>query len=315
VRSEHRWVILWVMSERGTQERRGASNGVMRLWSGLALALLASAIGAACGSNSVRQGENPPPASTRTDTPYLWLSSTTILPAGGHLAVAVMNPTSSEITYGVPGSFDRWDGHGWVNAGGWGGSLDQWGGFGDVTHGSGGATLAIGFVAPPHQVGTVEYFTMPSLTPGWYRLGIVGKAFGIVQVAVGATAPVLDNSPTLTVTPELLPTSGGVVGLDGFPPPAGVVTFDQVNQFNQQLAPSVILQKLQGTHWVDIGTLQAHRPPPPYIEHPSGVGLIIPPLAPGAYRLVRHSPTVGELSRQFWVIQPPAGVALIPTPA
>jgi hypothetical protein len=95
-------------------------------------------------------------------------------------------------------------------------------------------------------------------------------------------APVLANSPTLTVTPELLPTSGGVVGLDGFPPPAGVVTFDQVNQFNQQLAPSVIPQELQGTHWVDIGTLQAHRPPPPHIEHSARVGVIIPALTPGA---------------------------------
>jgi hypothetical protein len=287
----------------------------MRLRGVLALAISTAVIAAACNSNSpVNQADSPPAVTPGTDTPYLWVSATKIPPSGGDLAVAVVNPTNTTLSWPGNGSLDRWNGQRWVTTATWTGSLDQWGGFGGLTHDSGGANTLLLLTADAHHVGAVQYLDMPSLKPGWYRLGVEGKAFAVLQVALGTTAPTLTNPPNLTVSPELLPISGGEVGLDGFPPNTGVVTYDQVKLFNEQLSPSVILQKLHGTAWVEIATLQAKEPPPSYIEHPAGVGVMIPPLGPGAYRLVRHSPTEGDLARQFWAIQPPASVALFSGP-
>jgi hypothetical protein len=90
------------------------------------------------------------------------------------------------------------------------------------------------------------------------------------------------------------------------------MTLDQVNQFNQQLGSSVNLQRLDGADWVQVATIPAVRPPPTYIEHPAGLGVTVPPLTPGEYRLVTVSPTDGVLTRQFWVIDPPPQVDLLP---
>lgn len=284
----------------------------MTVWRCLVLVAAACTVGSACGSSSVERAANQPPETVPPGTPYLWLSSTAVPPGGGPLAVAVMNPTDTGMSYGVLGSFEHWNGNAWVSAGSWTGSLDQWGRFGSVSHSTSGLIPAIGLGAGAHGVGTVEYTNLPSLTPGWYRLG-VGKAYGAVHVVAGAPTPVLTNPPTLTVNPELVATTGGVLGLDGFPPNNGVQTLAQVNQFNDQLAPSVVLQRLDGTTWVPVASLTATKPPPPYIEHPAGVAVTIPALAPGAYRLVRRSPTAGDLVRQFWVLNSPAGVNLTPS--
>lgn len=226
--------------------------------------------------------------------------------------MAVVNPTDTGLSYGVLGSFEQWNGDSWVSAGSWTGSLDQWGRFGGVSHNTSGVVPAIGLGAGAHGVGTVEYTNLPALSPGWYRFG-VGKAYGIVRVVAGASTPVLTNPATLTVVPELIPPTGSVLGLDGFPPNNGVQTLEQVSEFNEQLAPTVSLQRLEGTTWVPVATLTAAKPPPPYIEHPAGVAVTIPALPPGAYRLVRQSPTAGDLFRQFWVINPPAQVNLTPS--
>jgi hypothetical protein len=284
----------------------------MTVWRCLVLAAVACVVGSACASSSAERGANQPPDSVPPGTPYLWLSSPVVPPSGGPLAVAVMNPTDTGLSYGVIGSFEHWNGNAWVSAGSWTGSLDQWGRFGGVSHNTSGIVPAIGLGAGAQAVGTVEYTNLPSLTPGWYRLG-VGNAYGVVGVVPGAATPVLTNPPTLTVYPELVAPTGGVLGLDGFPPTNGVQTLAQVNQFNDQLSPTVDLQRLEGTTWVPVAALTAAKPPPPYIEHPAGVAVTVPVLAAGAYRLVRRSPTAGDLVRQFWVINPPAGVNLTPS--
>lgn len=291
---------------------QSGSNHCMRVWTWLALGVAACVVGSACASSSAERDANQPPDSVRPGMPYLWLSSTTLPPSGGPVAVAVMNPTDIGLSYGVIGSFEHWNGNAWVSVGSWTGSLDQWGRFGGVSHSTSEIVPAIGLGAGAHGVGTVEYTDLPSLAPGWYRLG-VGKAYGAVHVVAGAATPILTNPPTLTVNPELVATTGGVLGLDGFPPSNGVQTLAGVEQFNDQLSPSVDLQRLDGKTWVRVAGLTATKPPPSYIEHPAGVAVTIPALAPGAYRLLRHSPTAGDLVRQFWVINPPTGVDLTPS--
>jgi hypothetical protein len=220
-----------------------------------------------------------------------------------------MNPTDAALLFGVAGTFERWDGQGWAYVGDWHGNLDQWGGFGEVSHGS-GAVPAIALAAPVHRAGPVEYVNIPSLSPGWYRLGVAGTAFGLLRVAAGAPpAPVVTNPPTLTADRVLVSPAGGDVGLVGFPPPTGVQTFDEVMQFNQNLAPATALERLQGDTWVHIASLNVHPAIPPLI-HPAEAAVTVPATPPGSYRLVRSSPTLGDIYRQIWVIEPPPGIAL-----
>lgn len=253
----------------------------------------------------------PPPAVVPGE-PFIWLSSATLPPGGAPLAVAVMNPADRYLSYGVAGTFDHWDDHRWVSAGGWGGSLDFWGGFGGVSDGS-GVVPDIGLGAAPHGVGTMEYLNIPSLEPGWYRLGVGSRAFGVFQVVAGAPpAPAVTNPPTLTAHSALLPPRGGQLRLVAFPPITGVQTSDQVMQFNQQLAPSATLERLEGPSWVEVATLRVHPATPP-LRNTAEVAVTIPPLAPGSYRLIRASPSLGNLARQIWVIDPPRGIDLDPS--
>jgi hypothetical protein len=220
-----------------------------------------------------------------------------------------MNPSETALLYGVAGTFDRWDGQGFAYFGHWHGSLDQWGGFGEVSHGQ-FRVRAIGLTAPAHRSGPVEYVSIPPLNTGSYRLGVAGTAFGLLRVTAGAPpAPIVTNPPTLTAHPVLVPPVVGEVGLVGFPPPTGVQTIDQVMQFNHDLVPTTALERLQGDTWVHISTLDVHPPLPPLI-HPAEVAVTIPALSPGSYRLVRSSPTVGDVYRQIWVIEPPPAIGL-----
>lgn len=249
------------------------------------------------------------PWSVPTGDPSLWLSATTLPSTGTNLAVAVLNPTGIALSYGVLGSLERWGGHGWVSIGTWGGNLDQWGGFGKVIPESDSASaLAIGLSAPVHGVGDVEYVAVPPLKQGWYRLGVDG-AFGVLRVDAGpSTAPDVTDPPTLTANPALLPASGGEVQIVGFPPPTGVQTLAGVMQFNQALAPSVILQRAEGSSWRAVATLHVH--PPSQEGYPAAAAVTIPSMPAGSYRLVRHSPSLGDLERQIWLLPKIPGVQL-----
>ena len=97
----------------------------MTTWRCFVLATAACVVVSACASSSAERGANQPPESVAAGTPYLWLSSTVVPPSGGPLAVAVVNPTDTGLSYGVLGSFEHRNGDSWVSAGSWTGSLDQ----------------------------------------------------------------------------------------------------------------------------------------------------------------------------------------------
>lgn len=128
---------------------------------------------------------------------WVWLSATTtVSTTGAELAVAVINPAGSSIDYGVLGSFERWNSKGWTRVGSWVTSLDHWGGFPTVApEGQRVAIPAIGLSAPAHVVGAVEYFSLPPLSEGVYRVSHSAAAFGIIRVTADTPRPVPIDNP------------------------------------------------------------------------------------------------------------------------
>jgi len=144
---------------------------------------------------------------------------------------------------------------------------------------------------------------------GWYRVGYPGgrdhpAVYGVIHVSPSAARPVpIDNpqSPTMVAYPTVMRVSRDV-GLVAFPPSHGVVTADDVRQFNQGLAPSVTIQNWDGDAWVALTTLLVHQAKPP-LSNTEEVAVTLPTLSPGAYRIVRHSTTAGDLARVVWVVR------------
>jgi hypothetical protein len=125
----------------------------------------------------------------------------------------------------------------------------------------------------------------------------------VIHVSPSAARPVpIDNpqSPTLVAYPTVMPASGEV-GLVGFPPNHGPQTADEAHQFNLGLAPSVTIQRWDGKTWIIVTTRTVHEASAP-LSNTGEVGVTLPRLASGAYRIVRHSATAGDLARVVWVV-------------
>lgn len=273
------------------------------------LGLLLGLAIAGCGGGESHNAATKTPPVLSVDVSQIWLSETTVPTSGANLAAVVVNFTGKAIGYGVLGTFQHWTGTGWSPDEAWVTSLDQWGGFPAAGGSMKDAIIPlIGLSAPAHGVGGVQYFSLPALSKGWYRVGYPGgrdhpAVYGVIHVSPSAAKPVpIDNprSPTMVAYPTIMSGSRDV-GLVALPPSNGLVTADDVRQFNHGLAPSVTVQRWDGEAWVTLTTLTVHEANPP-LSNTEEVAVTLPPLPSGAYRLVRHSRTAGDLARVVWVV-------------
>jgi hypothetical protein len=241
--------------------------------------------------------------------PSIWLSAITIPSEGANLASAVINPTDADVRFGVSGIFDRWTGTAWTSSGIWTTSLDFWGGFGSISPPQTNVAIrAIGLTAPPHRAGPIEYFAVPPLSPGWYRVGHDkvhdgAPVYGVFRIATDAQPPVPIDNPSgalLMARPSFVEPAGGEVGIVGFPALTGTQTSEGVHRFNQGLSSTCALQRWDGSEWVAVTTLVV-RPATPPLDNEDQVAVAIPALESGAYRIVRHSDDAGDLARVIWV--------------
>jgi hypothetical protein len=239
--------------------------------------------------------------------PWIWLSATTVSSDGAQLASAVANTTEAPILYGVLGIFEHWSDGRWARAGSWLTSLDHWGGFPEIVpDGRQVVVPAIGLHASGNGLGPVEYFSLPPLAEGWYRVGHsagVSAAYAVIEVVQG-TAPKLlpiDNPhpPTLLANPTLMRHSGEL-RITALPPSGGVITRDDVLRFNRELAPSVALYHWNGQSWAFM-TMLAVDDSQPQKGYAGESIITLPELSTGAYRIVRQSASEGLLARVLWV--------------
>jgi hypothetical protein len=247
-----------------------------------------------------------PPRPPERGAPFLWVSTPTLPPDGGPLAVAVLNPTERPLRYGLHGTLDSWDGATWIGAGHWAASLSHFGTLGRVSENQPPAA-AMGIGAAPHGVGRIEYLAVPTLASGWYRFG-VGKAYGVVRVGDDASLPVdITNPAALQTHPTLIPTTGANVHL--YSSPDWEMRPDTYAQLVRTLAPFVTLESFHPSGWSKVARLRVQRGELDD-QQPEGSAVTIPPVPEGCHRIVRISPMVGPLQRHIWALEPPAGISL-----
>ncbi|HEX3566742.1 MAG TPA: hypothetical protein VHU17_15345 [Acidimicrobiales bacterium] len=238
--------------------------------------------------------------------------SSSVVPVGGsNLAAVVINPTDQKLRYGVAGAFERWSGASWEPAGAWTISLASWGGFGTIVQGEARVKM-IGRGSPARGLGSVEYFSLPPLPTGWYRVRR-HQAWGAVEVVDGAPEPpTLDEQSgtrgSVTVRPPLFPPAGGVAHLSGQAPRRyGLTTIDDDRPFYRGFEGPVTLERWQSDGWHTVSTLQTEDPLEPS-GHEGNVMVVIPELPVGTYRLVRHHRSVGDLYRVIWITAALTGI-------
>jgi hypothetical protein len=224
------------------------------------------------------------------------------------LAAAVANTTEAAIHYGVSGTFEQWSDGRWARAGSWVTSLDHWGGFPEVApDGRPVYVRAIGLSAPGYGLGPVEYFSLPPLAAGWYRVSHsaeVPAPYAVIEVVQSNALKVLpiDNPhpPTLVANPTVMRHSGEL-RVAALPlRESGVISREDVLRFNRELAPSVGLYKWNGESWAFMTMLDVDdsRPQQGYTGE---VLVTLPELSTGPYRIVRQSASDGPLARVLWV--------------
>jgi hypothetical protein len=244
---------------------------------------------------------DPPPLGVPPDQPRIWLSSSVVPVGGSNLAAAVINPTDQKLRYGVLGAFERWSGTKWEPAGAWTTSLASWGGFGTIAQGEARVHM-IGLSAPAHGLGQVEYFSLPPLPIGWYRVRR-RQAWGAMEVVDSAAAPpTLDEQSgtrgSVTVRPPLFPPAGGVAHLSGYGPFEGPAALEGWENGGWHTVTA--LQTENPLRSSDHGNVQPSAP--------GDVTVVIPELPIGTYRLVRHHQAVGDLYRVIWITDALSGI-------
>jgi hypothetical protein len=174
---------------------------------------------------------------------WIWLSATIVSTEGAQLAAAIVSTTGSPILYGVSGAFERWSEGTWMREGSWRTSLGGWGGSPAIAPLDREVVIpAIGLVAPSHAVGAVEYFSLPPLPEGLYRVSHSAEYpefVGVIQVVPDAPLPLpIDNAhpPTLLVQPTLMQHSQDV-RVAALPLSTGVQHGEDVLRFNRELSP------------------------------------------------------------------------------
>ena len=239
--------------------------------------------------------------------PWIWLSATTVSTDGAQLAAAVVNVTEAPIQYGVLGTFEHWNDGQWARAGSWVTSLDHWGGSPEIVTDERQVFVpAIGLDAPGHALGPVEYFSLPPLAEGWYRVSHAAGAsapYAVIEVVHRNASKLMpiDNPhpPTLVAHPTVMRHSGEL-RVAALPPQDGVISREDVLRFNRELARSAGLFHWNGEGWTFI-TMLAVDDSQPQQGYSGEVIVTLPELPPGAYRIVRQSASNGPLARVLWI--------------
>ena len=236
----------------------------------------------------------------------LWLSAERV-PPGAELVAVLVDHEGVDATFGVHAFVDRWNGSEWEPYGEVVMCMDHWHCTARIVPpGEIEAVADIGLGARPGVPGPVERFTTGGLGPGWYRVSHTAYesvvARGIFEVAHGAQPPaplVRVDASAISIAPVLLPPGGGEVTLFPLVPgesSEGGLSRDDLRRAVQGLPETALIQRWDGTSWVDVASVDCLRVPGDDLPRTA----MLPPLDEGAYRLVRESPA-GSLAGSFWV--------------
>lgn len=253
----------------------------------------------------------PGPTSTSEFPPAggwlgMWLSSTT-LPASGAPLVATVLPAGGTFSeqvgtdfFGVEGMLDRWDDGEWV---------EHRQAISCFTNSCLGGLYPLGesveTVAVGINTGSAEYYWIEGLDPGFYRLRkddsgsvLAAGVFEVVDRDV-VVPPIEVDGFRLDVAPHLLADSGqpATVTLSGRPMSSGSAR--KYRRIDREFATTATIRQWNGTEWIDVGEVALGDPADEYITR----DVAMPPLAPGAYQLVRtRLDGTDRATGEFWVL-------------
>ncbi|QGG95075.1 hypothetical protein [Actinomarinicola tropica] len=243
------------------------------------------------------------------DAVELWLSAPEV-PPGDHEVVAALRAHDElDATFGVLAEVERWDGTRWTVFGEVAMCLDHWHCTAEVRRpGAVEGIEDIGLSASPGAAGPVERFSVTGLEPGWYRISHAAfegvEASGILRITAGAPPPVPlwpTDAVAVSTQPPFVPTGGATVLLSALVPPddGGNLSAEDIEAAVAGMDEEVSLERWEGEGWVPVAQL-------PLVAVPEGLGaraVEVPPLDPGAYRLVREGPG-GPHVGNLWVVDP-----------
>lgn len=249
----------------------------------------------------------PPPPEEGVDI-SLWLSADEVPPGDVELAAVLVAQTGLDDTFGILAQVERWDGDSWEPHGQYAMCLVEY----ECTAELLGLEVAVDLpdvemTPAPGVPGPVQRFSTAGLDEGWYRISEVGRrdvaARGVVQVVEGAETPAPLTplgEPGISVQPALVTSSGGPVTLVPMIPGDG----DQLDDAAvvEGLDQTAMTERWDGDGWTVVSNTWIY---PGMGDYPANGTLLMPPLEPGAYRVVRSGPD-GDHTGRFWVL-PAAG--------
>lgn len=261
----------------------------VRTWG--VLGVVAALVGVAGLANALANRDPsppvaPPPVVATTD---YWVTSGQVRPGDDLVAVAAAEG-------GVVGTLSRWDGGDWAPYRLIRFCPDHWGCHGSLEPYAESYESQDLLILP----GTALRFSTQGLDLGWYRVGDSGQ-FEITAEAPAAAPLWPVDAPALSVSPALVPRSGGEVTLFPLAPSDtnGMLTHDDLAAVTAGMPETVAIERWEGAAWtpaVEVG-----------LRGVEGDDLVryadLPGLDPGAYRLVRTGPA-GSVTGNFWVATP-----------
>jgi len=296
---------------------RSGQRGRALFAAGLVLIVLAAGVIISQAGNSTHTANDPadPPTTTPpsealaplSEDVSLWLSTAEAAPGDTEIVAVLLNHTGVDTTFGVAASVERWDGQEWVPHRLLAMCLDHWHCTAEpVSLDDPLDTPDIGLVAEPDSPGPPERFSTVGLAEGWYRISQTANegdvASGVLHVVEGAEPQVPlwpTDAPAISVAPSIVSPDGGPISLSPLVPPVdGGLSIDDIEEAVEGLAEAASIERWNGSGWDPAGEVP--------LAADEDVGLFarstdLPPLAPGAYRLLRtgsDEPHVGNL----WVV-------------
>jgi hypothetical protein len=240
-----------------------------------------------------------PPAVDRTGR-HLIVTPSVLPPGGGELALIVVNPLDTHLTYGVAGSLDRWDGNGWRPFRRFAGNPDFWGGTGRLFEAAETvAVRGVGVSAPSRGCGGALWVMVGPLDEGFYRFELA-DALGILQIGAGLTAPAIvrqaGSAASLALAAEVPAATAVPVQVNPIVP-----TLDDIEARSRALGDlvgPVSIDRLDEGRWTRVLSVQVNSDR--VVDR--SFRLELPAMPEGVYRISRLSSGLGVLHGVFWVL-------------
>ncbi len=243
-----------------------------------------------------------------SDDVSLWLSTAEAEPGDTEIVAVLLNHTGVEATFGVGAMVERWDGQVWVRHRQLAMCLDHWHCTAEPTNLDDPLDVNdIGLVAEPESPGPPERFSTVGLVEGWYRISQTANeghvASGLLHVVDGAEPPAPlwpTDEAAISVAPSIVSPDGGPISLSPLVPPVdGGLSIDDIEEAVDGLAETASIERWNGSRWDPAGAVP--------LAADEDFGLFarstdLPPLAAGAYRLVRTGPDEPHVGN-FWVVE------------